>query len=154
MLEQSERRLSPEDYLLALTLAVMVGLNFAGIVVRYWLHISLPWIEEVEVGLFVWLVFLGAGLTVTRDIHIGLQFLTDRFLPHRQEAVRRAGRASFAAFFLLIAWFGVRMVLNEIANDQRTPTLGWPEWLIGLAVPLGSTLAVVRIVLWFRQRPS
>ena len=68
---KSARPLSAEEYLLAIVLMVMVALNFTGILSRYWLHISLPWIEEVEVGLFIWLVFVAAGLTVVRDIHLG-----------------------------------------------------------------------------------
>jgi TRAP-type C4-dicarboxylate transport system permease small subunit len=140
------RALGPDERLLALALFAMVVLNFAGVVARYWLRISLPWIEEIEVGLFVWTVFLGAGLTVVRDLHLGFSALADQLPARAQAVVALAGRGLFFGFFTLLAWFGTRMVLNEVANDQRTPTLGWPEWLIGAAVPVGALLAAARIL--------
>jgi TRAP-type C4-dicarboxylate transport system permease small subunit len=153
-MEGGARRLSPEEYLLAILLGLMVALNFVGILSRYWLHLSLPWIEEVEVGLFVWTVFLGAGLTVTRDIHLGFSALVDRFPVSAQRVIAVVARIAFVGFFAILGWFGLRMVLGEIANNQRTPVLGWPEWLIGSAIPIGMALALIRIITLLVRRPS
>jgi TRAP-type C4-dicarboxylate transport system permease small subunit len=151
---KSERRLSPEEYLLAIVLIVMVVLNFTGILSRYWWHIALPWIEEVEVGLFIWLVFLAAGLTVVRDIHLGFSAFVDRLPASVQRISRVSGRLVFLLLFALLAWFGSRMVMGEVVNQQRTPTLEWPEWLIGAAVPVGALVAIWRIVSHFIRRRS
>ena len=153
-MEIPHRRLTPEEYVLALMLGAMVALNFLGILSRYWLHLSLPWLEEVEVGLFVWTVFLGAGLTVVRDIHLGFSTLVDRFPSRLQRAFSIAGRVAFLFFFALLAWFGARMVMSEVMSGQRTPTLGWPEWLIGVAIPVGAVVAVIRIVGSLARRES
>ena len=153
-MERPTRRLGPEEYVLALFLGLMVLLNFAGILSRYWLHLSLPWIEEVEVALFVWTVFLGAGLTVVRDIHLGFGTLTERFPIRLQRAIGGAGRILFALFFAVLGWYGIRMIMGEVANNQRTPTLGWPEWLIGMAIPLGSVVALSRIVVSLARRKA
>ena len=151
---KADRQLGAEEYLLAILLIVMVVLNFTGILSRYWLHISLPWIEEVEVGLFIWLVFLAAGLTIVRDIHLGFSAFVDRLPARVQEISKVSGRLAFLFLFALLAWFGSRMVINEVVNDQRTPTLGWPEWMIGAAVPIGAAVAIWRIVGWFTRRRS
>ena len=148
----NNQRLTPEEWVIAGFLAIMVVLNFTGILARYWLHISLPWIEEVEVGLFVWTVLLGAGLTVVRDIHLGFSALVDRMPAWAQTAALVWGRGAFLLFFGLLTWFGISMVANEAANQQRTPTLAWPEWLIGGAIPVGAALAVFRIIQWAVER--
>jgi C4-dicarboxylate transporter, DctQ subunit len=149
---EASRRLSFEEYVLAVLLMLMVTLNFTGILCRYWLHLSLSWIEEIQLGLFVWVVFLAAGLTIVRNIHLGFSALVDRLPSRFQRACQLAGRLLFLFFFALLAWFGSRMVLNEIISDQRTPALGWPEWIIGAAVPVGAAVAVVRIIHWFLHR--
>jgi C4-dicarboxylate transporter, DctQ subunit len=149
---EATRRLTLEEYALAVLLMMMVGLNFTGILCRYWLHLSLSWIEEIQLGLFVWVIFLAAGLTIVRNIHLGFSALVDRLPSRVQTVIQLAGRLFFLFFFALLAWFGSRMVLNEIINDQRTPALGWPEWMIGAAVPVGATVAVARIVHWFVHR--
>ena len=148
------RKLDVEEYLLAILLMVMVALNFTEILARYWLHLSIPWVEEVEVGLFIWVVFLAAGLTVVRDIHLGFSAIVDRLPARVQEISKVSGRLVFLFLFAILAWFGSRMVMNEIVNDQRTPTLGWPEWMIGAAVPIGAAVAIWRIIGWFAQRRS
>jgi TRAP-type C4-dicarboxylate transport system permease small subunit len=149
-----DRKLDVEEYLLAILLMVMVALNFTGILARYWLHLSMPWITEVEVGLFLWMVFLAAGLTVVRDIHLGFSAFVDRLPARMQEISKVSGRLVFLFLFAILAWFGSRMVMNEIVNDQRTPTLGWPEWMIGAAVPIGAAVAIWRIIGWFPRRRS
>jgi C4-dicarboxylate transporter, DctQ subunit len=149
-----DRNLVAEEYALAVMLAVMVALNFAGILSRYWLHLSLPWIEEVEVGLFIWVVFLAAGLTVVRNIHLGFSALVDKLPARMQALLHVTGRLAFLLLFALLSWFGSRMVMNEVVNNQRTPTLGWPEWMISAAIPMGSVLALWRIVSWLARRRS
>ena len=149
---EAERRLTLEEYVLAALFMLMVGLNFTGILCRYWLHLSLSWIEETQLGLFVWVIFLAAGLTIVRNIHLGFSALVDRLSSRAQMAIQLAGRLFFLFFFALLAWFGSRMVLNEIISDQRTPALGWPEWMIGAAVPVGAAVAVARIVHGFVHR--
>ena len=149
---EADQRLTLEEYVLAVLLMLMVGLNFTGILCRYWLHLSLSWIEEIQLGLFVWVIFLAAGLTIVRNIHLGFSALVDRLSSRAQMAIQLAGRLFFLFFFALLAWFGSRMVLNEIISDQRTPALGWPEWMIGAAVPVGAAVAVARIVHGFVHR--
>jgi C4-dicarboxylate transporter DctQ subunit len=151
---EAARKLATEEYVLAIVLIVMVALNFMGIVNRYWVHLSLPWIEEVEVGLFVWTVFLAAGLTVVRNIHLGFSALVDRLPSRVQKTLLVTGQLMFLSFFSILGWFGFRMIMNEVANDQRTPTLGWPEWMIGAAIPIGAAIAVWRIVGGLARRRS
>jgi TRAP-type C4-dicarboxylate transport system permease small subunit len=69
-----------------------------------------------------------------------------------QEISKVSGRLVFLFLFAILAWFGSRMVMNEIVSDQTTPTLGWPEWMIGAAVPIGAAVAIWRIISWFAQR--
>jgi len=130
---------------LAVTLFAMVVLNFASIVFRYWIHVSLPWVEEVEVGLFIWLVFLGAGVTVVRRMHIGFGAVTALLPARLRSTLAATGLLAFTGFFLVLGWYGGHMVADELGYDQRTPTLGWPEAVIGAAVPAGAGLALARI---------
>jgi TRAP-type C4-dicarboxylate transport system permease small subunit len=130
---------------LAVILSVMVVLNFAGVVFRYWIHLSLPWTEEVLVGLFLWMVFVGAGVTVVTRMHLGFAALSDLFPVRLRRGLTTLGRLAFAAFFVVLAWYGGRMVLGELAYDQRTPTLGWPEAVLSGAVPVGAALALARM---------
>ncbi len=60
------------ERLLVLILALIVALIFSNVVGRYVFHASFAGAEELSRLLFVWLVFLGAILTLRRGAHLGV----------------------------------------------------------------------------------
>jgi TRAP-type C4-dicarboxylate transport system permease small subunit len=55
-------------------------------------------------------------------------------------------------FFSATAWYGWKVVVLQMENRMMA-SLGYPSWIVGLAVPVGSVLFVVRCVeTWCRHR--
>lgn len=128
-----------------LMLVGMAGLNLLAILSRRWLHLSVPWVEEVVIGLFVWTIFLSGGVAVVRRMHLGFSAIAEK-LPDRIRALLdRLGLALFGVWFALLAGYGTVVILNQIAHDQRTPTLRWPQWVFVAAVPIGGALGLWRL---------
>ncbi len=67
-----------ERALIAVLLAAMTLMVFAGVVSRYLLHQSLSYMEELVRYLFVWATFLGAAAATQQRAHLGLTYLGDR----------------------------------------------------------------------------
>ena len=137
---------SLEEYLLAVLLALMVLLVFAQVVSRYALHRSLSYTEELVRYFFVWSTFLGAGAALKRGRHLKLDVVVHR-LP---EGWRKAGRG-FALggtllLFAVIGIYGLYIVRLQIQTGQTTAALGMPAWWVGLSVPAGCGLLIVRAV--------
>jgi C4-dicarboxylate transporter, DctQ subunit len=144
-MNEAKGRPAVDELLVAALLFVMVVLNFLGVVSRYWIHLSLPWLGELQEMLFVWMVFLGAGLTVTRRMHIGFAPLVERLPKRARAAIAPLGPIALTGFFVLLLWRGGSSVHSEITFNQRTPTLGWPEWVVAIALPVGALVALVRL---------
>lgn len=143
-----------ESRTLGLMLVGMAGLNLLAILSRRWLHLSVPWVEELEVGVFVWTIFLSGGVAVVRGMHLGFSTLAEK-MPIRVRAVLdRLGLALFGVWFALFAGYGTVVILNQIAHDQRTPTLGWPQWVFVGAVPIGGAIGLWRLAQSWRDRRS
>ncbi len=66
------------EKLIALVLTLIVALIFSNVVGRYVLHSSFAGAEELSRLLFVWLVFLGAILTLRRGAHLGVSLVQAR----------------------------------------------------------------------------
>lgn len=66
------------EKLMALALALIVLLVFSNVVGRYVLGASFAGAEELSRLLFVWLVFLGAILTLRRRAHLGVELVQAR----------------------------------------------------------------------------
>ncbi len=70
------------EKLMALALTLIVVLVFSNVVGRYAMGTSFAGAEELSRLLFVWLVFLGAILTLRRRAHLGVELVQAR-LPRR-----------------------------------------------------------------------
>ncbi|PWC81618.1 C4-dicarboxylate ABC transporter permease [Azospirillum sp. TSH100] len=74
------------EWIMAAMLAIMVGLVFSNVVLRYIFSSGIVAAEEIARLMFVWLVFLGATVALRHQRHLGLEILQSR-LPFK---VRRA----------------------------------------------------------------
>ncbi|WP_265516825.1 TRAP transporter small permease [Nitratireductor luteus] len=134
--------------LVAAMLATMLSLVFANIVSRYFFSVSFGWIEEVSRYLMIWIVFIGAGLAMREGMHVAVTIfvdLTTRIKP----ALTWAAFALVFAFFAALAWYGTEYA--QFASRQRSAMLHLPMSMIYLAVPIGSCLAILHLLLSLRD---
>jgi TRAP-type C4-dicarboxylate transport system permease small subunit len=141
-----------EEGALCLLLVVMVLVTFVTVITRYVFDYPLSYIDQLVPNLLVWVTFLGSSAAVKRRAHLGLSMLYDLFPGKVRYAVDLAILAGTCAFFAVTAWYGGVVVALQMENRMMA-SLGYPSWLVGLAVPVGSGLFVVRAVeAWWRYR--
>lgn len=135
-----------EEDLLAAALAVMTLVTFANVVDRKFLHLGLAFAEELTVSLFVWASLLGAAVATRRGVHLGFSYVADRLPPHARLATEILAGVAALAVFGLLGWYGMGWVATQYRYEATTPAMGWPAWVFGLAVPVGSAAIVLRTV--------
>lgn len=135
-----------EEGLIALSLAVMVVINFGNVLSRYVLHASWSFSEELMVILFVYNSFLGAALAYRRGAHMGFTILTDSLGCRAKRSLVLGTTILTLGLMALLAAYGAEMVQGQMEYGQRTPALGLPEALAGMAVPLGALLISFRVI--------
>lgn len=134
-----------EEAALCVLLAVMVTITFVTVVTRYVFDLPLSYIDQLVPNLFVWVTFLGASAAVKRRAHLGLSLVADALPARWRAGLDAAVLAGTSAFFLATAWYGWKVVRLQVENDLMM-SLGYPAWLVGVAVPAGALLFVVRAV--------
>ncbi len=117
---------------------VMICVTLAQVVFRYVIAAPLPWSEELARYCFVWIVFLGGALGLSRGIHLGV----DLFVNMLPEPVRRGLDALTSA---LIAGFAATVIYASypVINMnmlQRSPALGVQMSWIYVAIPISMAL--------------
>jgi TRAP-type C4-dicarboxylate transport system permease small subunit len=141
-----------EEALLCVLLVAMVAITFVTVVTRYVFEAPLSYVDQLVPNLFVWVTFLGASAAVRRRAHLGLSAVYDALPARARGLLDLVILAGTGAFFLATAWFGWQVVKLQLEN-QLTTSLGYPAWTIGLAVPVGALLFVVRSVeAWWGHR--
>ena len=117
---------------------VMIAVTLAQVIFRYVLAVPLPWSEELARYCFVWIVFLGGAIGLSRGIHLGVDVFVNR-LPERF----RTG--SEVLIHMLIACFSVSVIVASypVINMnmlQRSPALGVQMSWIYIAIPISMGL--------------
>jgi TRAP-type transport system small permease protein len=124
------------------TMSVLVVTN---VVTRYVLNFSIVWVEEVTRYMMVWVGFVGSGLVLRYGAHIAVDAFQDVVPAAIARVVRGAIVVLLAATFAYLTWLGARYV--GFAWDQETPILNWNTGMVLLAIPIGSALMLVHLLL-------
>ncbi|MBA1335022.1 MAG: hypothetical protein HPY66_0644 [Firmicutes bacterium] len=135
-----------EEYIIGIGLLIMATINFANVVSRYLLHASWAFTEEITTNLFVLTSLLGAAVAAKRGSHLGLSVFTD-FIPKKyQKFVTLFSVICAVILFSMLFRYGINMVQSQMRFRQTSPALGWPEWIFGMAVPIGAFSLIVRFI--------
>ncbi len=132
---------------LALAFIFAVLLNFANVVGRYLLGLSLLGADEVQIFIMVAMTFLGAAVVTRRNLHLRMDVLV-RFLPASARVALRVAEqvllAALAGFVLTQSYFyAVQMWRIGRTSDMA----GIPMWIPHATVAIGFTLILV-VALW------
>ncbi|MDX1571670.1 MAG: TRAP transporter small permease [Xanthomonadales bacterium] len=131
-----------EGTLLALLLFGMLALGCAQIILRNFFDAAIAWADPaVRVGV-LWLGLLGAVAAARKAKHIRIDVL-HRFASERIQAVLDSVAAlATAGVAAVIAWHGVRMVLDEYTYPTTTASV-LPSWILQTVIPGAFALIAV-----------
>jgi tripartite ATP-independent transporter DctM subunit len=105
-------------------LIAMVAIVGSGVVARYVFNASLSWSEEISIWLFLFIIFLGLPLAITRGLNLSLGGLEARLtgLPLR---LLRLANDSIIAYVLVMLATGGRTIVRLVGGV--TPVLALPQ---------------------------
>jgi len=135
-----------EEYIMIITLPVMVVLVFGATVVRFFRLGSVPWADEGARYLMILLIFVGTAYGFRRNIHLGVSYVVDR-LPARIQffciMLRTAILLGFAALMLHSTTSLIQLSMGFV---QRTASLNLPMYQVYYIMLLGWILMIIRII--------
>lgn len=133
-----------EEALIVICLGFMTVMNFLNVVSRYCFANSFSFTEELVVLTFVWVSMLGIAAGYKRVAHLGMSYVVEIF-PKKQQAyfVLFSMICSLAMIGIMV-YQGVIMVQGQIMLQSRTPALGLPSSMQGLAIPVGGVFIAIR----------
>ena len=136
---------------LALAFIFAVLLNFANVVGRYLLGLSLLGADEVQIFIMVAMTFLGAAVVTRRNLHLRMDVLV-RFLPASARVALRVAEqvllAALAGFVLTQSYF---YALQMWRIGRTSDMAGIPMWIPHATVAIGFVLILV-VALWSLAR--
>jgi len=130
-------------YALVGIVAVMTVIIIFQVFLRYLFLFSLSWSEEVARYLMIWASFLGASLAVKYGLHIGVEYLVNRFPPGPKRAVAFLAKASILLFLVFFTVGGLQVAWA--LRDQDSPALLFSMFYAYLSAPVGGVFMIIQI---------
>ncbi len=119
---------------------------FVNVLSRYLLGLSLAYMHEISVNLFVWLTLFGAAIAFKNDDHLKVSVLVNRLSPKKQKIINIFGYLVIILFFAVLLYTGYNQTVDEIEMGLTTGAMGIPSWWYTVGLPLGSGLIILRMV--------
>lgn len=136
------------DAVMALLLAAMIALVFANVVMRYGFSSGIRQSVELSRLWFVWVIMLGAAVTLRRGEHLALTEFSEAMFPRALPVVRRV---CWAIVLLAVGMLFLGAWRQTLANWNNISQLtGLPSGLLYLSGVVSGVLmagiAVVRLI--------
>lgn len=134
-----------EEFFAAMAMALICLITFVNVLVRYFTDESFAFTEEFSVFLMVVLTFFGASAAFAKNVHIRVSFFVDKFSPRIKHRIEIFVMTIAFALFVLIAWYGVRLFMDDWNYETTSPGIGIPQWIYTIWLPLLAALIGLRI---------
>lgn len=131
-----------DDWIAVVSLASIILLVGANVILRYVFSKPIAWTEEVTLILFVWLIFVGMSTAMKNKTHIGVDYFVNK-LPKPLKMVAEYIRI-LAIYIVLIYVFiilGVKFIGN--VSGKVTPILTISYQFVNIAVIVGAVLTII-----------
>ncbi len=134
-----------ESYICQILLAVFVTLLFVQIIARQFFTVSITWIEEFSIVLFVWFAYFGASYAARIYAHNRVTFQL-RALPRPvARGIEALGDLLWVGFNLVFIWYSVQFI-SLMKPFVKLQTLGWQMKWVYLIFPIAFGLMTIRII--------
>jgi C4-dicarboxylate transporter DctQ subunit len=135
-----------EYSVLVLSLSIMCTITFINVLTRYLFGNSIAFTEEITVNLFVLMTFMGASVGLKRKAHLGFSLIFESLRSYSKLILTLFIGIVMGAIFTLLVYYGYEMVAFQKMLNQKTPALGWPQWVFSLGLPIGSLFCLYRVI--------
>ncbi len=112
---------------------LMIIITFIQVIFRYVLNSALPWAGEITIFFFIWVIFLGASITLHKGLHIGVDIITNQLREKNKKIIYIFTNILIIIFCILIFFGSIPLVIDNFT--QRSPALEIRLTYVYLSIP-------------------
>ena len=135
-----------EEFFLIPSIIFSVLLVFSQVVMRYAFGNSLAWSEELARYLFIWQIWIGASYAAKQNAHLRITIIRNWLSRSAQKKLEFIVVVIWITFAVYIARNGYTLVERVGRFNQLSSAMRMPMMYAHLAVPVGFSLMIVRLI--------
>jgi len=133
-----------EDLFIIVSHALIASLVLLAVVLRYVFNDPLTWGEELIVGLFTWMVFIGAAAAIRSHMHIRIDVIGPILANPRMNWLNTLTVIIGLAIIVTMVVACHEYVLQELVVES--PMLGVSKGWFAMAMPTGLVLMMIHVL--------
>lgn len=135
-----------EDWVVIGSFAVIVIVTFVNVLSRYIFKASLAFSEELTIDFLVVMTMMGAVVGIRLGAHLGFTYLVENAKGQVRRIMLITGTVLIVLFLAVLLIWGGEMTIAQAIRGRATPSLGIPQWLFTLSIPLAGLLGILRSI--------
>lgn len=132
------------EIVVIIAFATLIADVAAAVFFRYVLNDSIVWAEEMARYLFVWITFVGGGLGVGTNIHVGVDSIVEILPAQLKQVVEICVELMIVVFVVALIYVGAQFAWFGMNADALL--LPMPMGVVYLAVPIGGAVMLVNLL--------
>jgi len=132
-----------EKLVLIIVSVIVTVITFVNVVTRYGVHLSFSWSQELVVNLFILMVFLGTALCAREGSLISLSLVFDNVGVKAKKIMTVIITVFSLVFYWVLIQTGFAKTFTELKAGKETFSLGWPQWVFTIFLPIGAVLVAL-----------
>jgi TRAP-type C4-dicarboxylate transport system permease small subunit len=139
-----------EDVFIIVAHGGVAGLVMLAVVLRYVFNDPLTWGEELIVGLFTWMVFVGAAAAIRSHMHIRIDVMAAMLRNPKMNWLNVVTLIIGIVIIVTMVWACYEQVLQELVVES--PMLGVSKAWFAASMPAGMILMLIHVLrAWMDQ---
>lgn len=135
-----------EKIVLSIILVFVTVITFANVVVRKLSDSQFAWTEELVINLFVMMIMMGCALCAREGSLISLSLVFDRLKVGGKKIFVAIITVANTVLWVLLLKTGIDKVLSQMHSGKLTSSLGWPEWMFTIFLPIGAVFLILHTI--------
>jgi len=108
---------------------------------------SLIWSEEASRYMMIWMSYLVIGNGASKNEHFRITGFIDALPSKIRRNLLICTEIISIIFMMLLVYFGMNIIMSLIKTGQTSPMLRLPMFIPYLAIPLGSLIMAVQLLI-------
>ncbi len=124
-------------------MALITAIIMVNVFVRYVLHTSIIWSEELTIYLVIWASLLATATAFRRGAHVTFFFFLERLPRKMRRPITFFGHFVVMAFLTLMVYYGYHFAV--INWGQQTPAMRISKGIPYLSIPVSGILMILQV---------
>ena len=135
-----------EEFVLCVITVVVTAITFINVLSRYVFHSNFAWSEELVINVFILMIMFGCGLCTKEGSMITLSLIFDNVGVKGKKIMTAIGTVVNLVFYSILIYTGFDKVADQIRTGKETFSLGWPEWVFTILLPIGAIFVALHAI--------